>query len=183
MKKLLVYMSISLFIFLSGQVFNQETQTEADLKDMALANTEIISVAPSALRPKSLYDGFALDFRAGADGAYYGVPNGNITAYAPLNLPHGSTVTKFTACFTDNSGSGYMNITLERRNIQTGTVETMTNLGSMSMRHPSGRKKRMTKSIANALIENNKYTYHIKWYTHETTPGLIFHAAFVLCKN
>jgi hypothetical protein len=135
------------------------------------------------LRPEIQQDGFALDFQAGADEAYYDVPNGNITAYAPLNLPHGATVTKFGVCFTDSSGSGHMYITLERRNILTGAVETMTNLGSSGMPSSSARKTKVSSSIANELIKNNKYTYHIKWYTYETTPGLIFHTAVVVCEH
>ena len=150
---------------------------------MALANAEIISVAPSALRPEIQQYGYALDFRAGADEAYYDIPDGIMTAYAPLNLPHGLTVTKFGVCFTDNSGSGYMNIILERRNILTGVVETMTSLASSGLPSSPTRTTKVTTSIANGLIQNHKYTYHIKWHTFETTPGLIFHAAVVLCEN
>jgi hypothetical protein len=153
------------------------------LKDMALANVEIISVCPSALRPEYQQDGFALDFQTRGDEAYYDVPDGNITAYAPLNLPHGATVTKFGVCFTDSSGSGYMNITLERRNILTGAVETMTSLGSSGMPSSPARRTKVSTSIANGLIKNGKYTYHIEWYTYETTPGLIFHTAVVVCEN
>jgi hypothetical protein len=183
MKKYVVFISFSLIILLSGPVFNQEAVLQGQQKDLALANIEIISISPTALRTEYQQDGFALDFKAGADEAYYDVPDGNITAYAPVNLPHGSTVTKFGVCFTDGSASGYMNITLERHNILTGDVETMVNAGSNGMPSSSERQIKVYASIANELIKNNKYTYHLKWYTYETTPGLIFHGAVIVCEN
>lgn len=182
MKKLLMFSGIILIVLSSGFIFFQTSLAQERHEDMVLVNAEIIAIPPCALQTEYQQDGFALEFRAGADGAYYDVPDGNIIAYAPVYLPHGSTVTKFGVCFTDSSGSGYMNITLERRNILTGAVETMASAGSFGMPSSSERKTQVFTSIANNVVQNHRYTYHLKWYTWETTSGLIFHGAVIVCE-
>jgi hypothetical protein len=120
--------------------------------------------------------------RAGPDEAYYYIPDGNITAYIPINLPHGTTVTKFAVIFHDLSDYGYISIALQRRHMGSGQVETLGMGGSSGSFHSPDRQIQIDTTISNGLVKNNVYSYHIKIYTYETTDSLAFNGAVVVCQ-
>lgn len=182
MKKLGVFCCIFFLASSSRIVFNQEVDAMAKLSNMDQAGLQIISISPTAFRTHYVLDGYALDLRAGPDKAYYYVPDGNITAYIPVNLPHGTTVIKFAAIYLDNSDYGYISIALQRRHMITGQIETLSLVGSSAGFYSSSRQVEIHNLINYAQVKNNVYTYHIKIYTYETTDNLAFHGAVVVCQ-
>ncbi len=182
MKKSLVFFCILFWVSSMGFVFNQEVDTHAILENMNQEGMQFISISPTAFRTHYVLDGTALDLRAGPDEAYYNIPDGNITAYIPINLPHGTTVTKFAAIFHDNSDYGSISIALQRRHMASGQIETLGMAGSSNAFHSTARQIKIDSTISNAQVKNNLYTYHIEIYTYETTDSLIFNGAVILCQ-
>ena len=88
-------------------------------------------------------------------------------------------MTKFAAIFYDNSGNGSISITLQRRHMSSGQIETLGMAESSNAFHSSARQIKIDSTIANALVKNNLYTYHIKIYTYETTDALLFNGAVI----
>jgi hypothetical protein len=115
-----------------------------------------MSVHPSAFVPSN----------GGASGYYYqreslaNNASSNSIFFAPVNLPHGATVTKVTLYFYDPEDGPNGTLTLER-------VDGSGSSGTLALVATSGYASYVWSwsddIIANATIDNSQYIYFLRW--------------------
>ncbi len=143
--------------------------------------TKYLSVSPTALLP---YHSAitSLDF-AKWDSYFYFLATSSTyddaMMYAPLNLPHGATITSLTIYFTRDTGDGdiYMNSYLNRHALATGTTETMASVITWSSPSSPARKAMTAVKIKSAVINNSRYSYALLVGFSRPMNKLKFHGA------
>lgn len=97
----------------------------------------------------------------GTGGAYVTASSGAYAMVAPVHLPDGAIVTRFTAYYYDNSSSYNMTVTLYRQ----AMTSSYSQLAEVSTSGYSTLYRNATDtSISNATINNGSYAYHVKAY-------------------
>ncbi len=79
--------------------------------------------------------------------------------YAPLQLPHGTTVTRITFYWSDVSGDFNGRCYLYRNNMLAGG----DTLGTVDTSGQSGAGSSTTTTIAYATVDNSQYAYYLGW--------------------
>ncbi|UCF42274.1 MAG: hypothetical protein JSV99_06585 [Planctomycetota bacterium] len=124
------------------------------------AKTGYISVSAAAFRP--MLDGY--DF---SNIGYYlrNVDSNSDSYYAPVQLPHGATVTEFTFYWRDTSEFDNGTAYLYRNGLGTG-IDVMALVStSGSSGTPSSSS---TSTISAATIDNSQNAYHLLWTLPDT---------------
>jgi hypothetical protein len=89
--------------------------------------------------------------------------------FAPLLLPHGATITRFTLVFRDNSTSN-LTANLYRDN-SFGMNDAMAQLDSSGSYSSPWYGSKITTNIQYAVIDNSSYAYFVSLQIPESTPG------------
>lgn len=117
--------------------------------------TGYVSIPAAAFRPKQ--DGY--DFR---NLGYQLIPE-NATSeyyYAPVQLPHGATVTKMTFYWYDSSSSNNGEAILYQNNLAgMGLGMAVVNTSG-----DGGGGSSYDDTIAHATIDNSQYAYYVRWH-------------------
>jgi hypothetical protein len=79
--------------------------------------------------------------------------------YAPVQLPHGATVTKIEFYWSDLSGDYNGHCYLYRNDMQAGE----DTLGTVDTSGSSGVGSSETSTITNSTIDNSQYAYYLGW--------------------
>lgn len=140
---------------------------------------KVLSISPCALKPAHSSD-YGVGFAAYSNQFFWAIENGNVDAFAPVYLPHGATVKKFVAYYSDNSGAGKIIISLLRQNMETGQVETLAGVNSVQLPDSPERRVVEDTTINHAQIDNQTYSYHLNVNCWETVPELIFYGAKII---
>ncbi|GJM09348.1 MAG: hypothetical protein DHS20C11_16240 [Lysobacteraceae bacterium] len=126
--------------------------------------TRWVTVSPTAFRPSESGRQFEITERSLR--TISNLTAGDRTFYAPVQLPHGATVTEMKATIHDNYSSVSMEITLLRKPYNSslfGSSMAVINTGGQS----SAVRTITDSSITGATIDNETYTYAIKVFTPE----------------
>jgi hypothetical protein len=116
--------------------------------------TGYVSIPAAAFRPRQ--DGY--DFRN--LGTQLINDDGNSDYYvAPVQLPHGATVTKMTFYYSDSSASN-ASASLRRTNLSSGLFDTMASVDSQG---DSGFGDTVTTAIDPNTIDNYAAAYFLRW--------------------
>ena len=115
--------------------------------------TSYISVAPAAFVPAD--EAYQYDRDSGSGLKQDGPSTGSIY-YAPVSLPHGATVTKFTVYYYDSSNDG-ITVTLRYSNLGTGSY-AMAEAASVDGGYGSSDDT----SIDYAAVDNEMRAYYVR---------------------
>jgi len=123
------------------------------------AQTGYVSVSAAAFRPQE--DGY--DF-TNSGWRIMNINGSSDYYYAPVQLPHGATVTRMTFHWYDTSsavGNAYL-----RRSSMDATWNTMPNAITSGI---GGAGSSFDDDILNATIDNSQYAYYLHWILPGTT--------------
>ncbi|MFQ5435177.1 MAG: hypothetical protein ACE5FD_09905, partial [Anaerolineae bacterium] len=130
--------------------------------------TSSLSIPPAAFNPTDNNGSYV-------QGGYYLYPGASSPAtvfYAPVNLPQGATVTKFTFHWYDNSGAdGFADLKRSNPNILPVKMAQAPTSGS------AGQSLTTDTTIVNAVIDNTQYSYFIALYLPDN--GVIAYDMFI----
>jgi len=123
-------------------------------------NADVLSISPAAIRPSDSLASTVV-WHAKAD-AFYFETYAEFEVNIGVELPHGVQVSRLSTYLTDlNSTANNIWISLRRQRLTTGVVEVMASISTMDKGSLS-RKFLTTSTIAGAVIDNTRYTYHLK---------------------
>jgi hypothetical protein len=173
MKKLLTVLGVS-FLLLLTWGFENEARAQA--------TTKYLSVTPGAFRPIN-WDQMAVIMWVGTDDEFnfdtgaFGV----FQAVAPVYLPHGSIIKKFTIFYTDNgTGSNdYFDASLSRRRLSTGSNGALATLTTKASPASSVRKSAAVSINKNNKVENSDHAYFITLFFHSGNINVKFNGAVI----
>ena len=117
--------------------------------------TSYVSVAPPAFVPAD--EAYQYDRDSGSGLKQDGASTGSIY-YAPVSLPHGATVTKFTAYYYDGGTNGAISATLRYSNLGTGSYA----MAEADSTGDSGYGDTDDTSIDYAEVDNETRAYYVR---------------------
>jgi hypothetical protein len=124
--------------------------------------TGYVSVPAAAFRPGSnAHDYFNTGWSAGA-----GVLTGSALLFAPVQLPHGATVTKVTLYFYDGDTSDELTVELFRSDHD----QSPNSMAVVNSVNPGSSE--YDDSINYATIDNSLYSYYMKLTARSTSMWL-----------
>lgn len=116
--------------------------------------TGYVSIPAAAFRPRE--DGYDFTNRG---NQLSNDDNGSDQYYAPVQLPHGATVTKMTFYYSDSSTSN-ASASLRRIDLPSGGYTTMASVTSVGSSGPGHTE---TTAIDPATIDNSAAAYYLYW--------------------
>jgi hypothetical protein len=104
-----------------------------------------------------------LDYQSslGNGGTYIEIGPGALSA--PVNLPHGATVTDFRVSYYDNSPNS-ISISLVRMSLHGGGYSTLAQKNSYNVKDGSGYGSSTDSTIDYAVIDNQNFAYTVRVY-------------------
>ena len=137
----------------SGPALLAEGDVHVDGNLTWYTRTGYVSIAPAAFVPDD--EAYQYDRESGAGLKQDGPSTGSIF-YAPVSLPHGATITEFTAYYYDGSSNGVITATLRYSNLGTGSY-AMAEAGSVD----GGYGDTDDTSIDHAEVDNETRAYFV----------------------
>lgn len=134
--------------------------------DASTGSLGVLSISAADFRPSVAsnsyqnYGRFLIHYDSAATDGYY---------YAPLLLPQGATVTRFTLVFRDNSTSD-MTASLYRDD-SFGMASTMAELVSSGSYPAPWYSSKIGTNIQYAVIDNAAYAYYVSLRMPKSIPG------------
>jgi len=150
----------------------------------AQTTLKVLSVPPTALKPADFRND-ALPWVSTADSFYFA---NNLSApvdsyaYVGLNLPHKARIKGLTVHYMDNACGidQELVVTLTRHDLATGQVQPMAKVTTEGVVCIIDRRTVEDNTIANAVIDNNKYSYALNVLFSDGIDRLRFLGATIL---
>lgn len=138
----------------SGPALVAEGDVHIDGNLSWYTRTSYVSVAPPAFVPDD--EAYAYD-RDSGPGLKQDSPSAGSIYYAPVSLPHGATVTKFTIYYYDDSTNGEILARLRYSNLGTGSYAMAEALSA-----DGGYGDTEDTSIDHAEVDNETRAYYVR---------------------
>jgi hypothetical protein len=147
----------------------------------AQAATKHMSISPTALLPTNSSVAL-LEFSKWDSYFYFTAAASTYNdafMYAPINLPHNSTITSLTVWYTRNTddGDNIMSVTLHRHDLYTGKVVVVAGSSYLSTPASGARRVKSTRTIADPIVNNIRYSYSLLVGFSRPMNKLKFHGA------
>ncbi len=149
----------------------------------APATLRSLSVPPTALKPAD-FKNDALPWVSNSDAFYFAnnlsAPV-NSYAYVPLNLSQGVRVKSLTVYYTDNAcgANQELVVNLMRHDLATGKLQTMAMTTTEGVPCIIDRRIVEDKTVANAVVDNTRYSYALYVVFYDGVDRLRFHGAVI----
>jgi hypothetical protein len=135
----------------------------APSKAPAQTTPKLLAVPPTALKPAD-FENDALPWVSTADSFYFA---NNLSApvdsyaYVPLSLPQKARIKGLTLHYVDNACGidQELVVTLTRHDLATGRVQTMAKVTTEGVECVWDRRTMEAETIANAVVDNARYSY------------------------